>query len=136
MSENETGPAPEPGRARGWRRSHLVRRFLPILVLVGIGAWLLRSQPRESTFVYDLGMRAEGLSALRVDIYTVPERSLARHVEFHYSASHPAPSEQVQSLKLARGSYEVEATLDYGGRQEKVTRTLEFDGEERLWIRL
>lgn len=119
----------------GWKQSRLLRRYLPLLVIVGIGVWLLRSQPHQTVFVYELDGRRQGLEALRVDLYALPARQLARHAEFRYSPSRPPPSEQEQKLKLAKGSYELEAAFDYGTRVEKVSRTIVFDREERVTIR-
>ncbi len=120
----------------------ILRRRLPILLAAGVGVWLLSSQvPKDTTFVYRLGARAEALSTLEVRVSKLPDAELVRSTEFRFDATRPAPAEQAHAVSLVPGDYRLDVQLRYpaaGGetRQDRLERTVTFDGEERITLSL
>ena len=129
----------EPGRPAGpydSRRSFLLKRLLPLLLLGAVAAWFFRSSPRDIELVFDLSARSEGLRRLEVVIYRLPELDRVRSAEFLYEGR-AVPAEQSQSVKLTRGQrYSVEARLFYPDRTETVTRVISPERETRITLRL
>lgn len=115
-------------------RSWVLRRLLPLLVILGVAVWYFRGAPREVTLVYDLAGKRDGLSALKVEIVHWPARPLARHVEFYYSASAPPPPQQRQPTRLAPGDYAAEMVLDYGGRRVRSEQRFSLDRQGEIVI--
>jgi len=130
---------PEEGASEGrggWRKSFVVRRLLPLVAVVVAAAWFLRDVPKETTLVYRLGRRSQELVELRVDLLRLPEKTLARHVEYRFSPTSPAPIAQSHPTRLSEGAYALEATLVYPERTQQVARSFRFSGEERITIDL
>lgn len=126
MAQDAPQP-PKPAPRLRW-----LRRFLPLLVLLGVGLWYFTDAPREVTLAIDLSGRRDGLVALRLEVVRPDDRALARHVEHLYSASHPAPVQQRVPIRLSPGEYEADLVLDYGGRTERVERRFTLEKQEEI----
>jgi hypothetical protein len=123
-------------RSKGRVARSKLWRYLPLALLAAIAVWYFRTAPKETTLVYDLGDKREELRSLSVEIVSLPERKFIRHTELSYSTRSPAPREQSQSLKLAKGDYSAEIVLEYPNRRERLERAFRFDGEARLTLKL
>ena len=66
----------------------------------------------------------------------MPQKRLARQVEYRFPVSSPAGREVAHLVKLAPGAYLLEATLIYAERTEAVTRAFTLEREERITLRL
>ena len=117
-----------------WRRTFLVRRVLPLVVVGGIAVLYFRDAPRDLTLVYDLGPRCEGLVGLRVDVRQFPDRALARHSEFVYSVQKPAPPKVFQPMRLSPGEYLVELQLVFGARTDSSQRRFTLERQDEIDI--
>jgi hypothetical protein len=116
------------------RRSFLVRRVLPLVVIVGVAVLYFRDAPRDLTLVWDLGARCEGLVGLRVDVRALPDGALARHSEFVYSVKNPAPPKVRQPIRLSPGEYQAELWLDWGARTEGAQRRFTLERQDEIDI--
>ncbi len=115
------------------RRTKILKRVLPLLLVAGAATWFFQDAPMERVLVYDLSGRP-GVTALRVDLRRA-DGVLERHVEYRWSERAPAPSQQRQAVRLARGSYRAELVLEFGPRSEAVERTFTLDREDELTLR-
>jgi len=116
------------------RRSFLVRRLLPLLLVVGIAVWYFRDAPRDLDLVYSLGARQAGLTSLRVDVVRVSDHALARHAEYVYTADRPAPPKVRQSVRLIPGEYEAQLTLGYSAKVDRFERRFTLVREDEIDI--
>lgn len=116
------------------RRSRLLRRVLPLLAVVGLAVWYFSTAPREVTVAFDLSGKRDGLRALKVDVLALPERTVARHLEFFYSETRPAPVSQRHVLRLVPGEYLAETLLDYGDRQVRGEQRFELERQDELFL--
>lgn len=139
MDAQQSGDLPEPAAQppERSRRALTIKRLLPLLIVAVLATWFFRGAPEPTELVYGLGPRSQGLEQLAVELYELPDRSLVRRAEFHYSPSSPAPAEQPQALKLETdSSYVIEATFVYPDRRETLSREFTFHGEARITVRL
>jgi hypothetical protein len=119
---------------RGWRRSFLLRRVLPLLIVGGIAVVYFRDAPRDLTLVYHLGARRASLVALRVDVRQLPEGVLARHSEFVFSVQSPAPDKVRHTIRLSPGEYQADLSLDYGTRTDRSERRFTLERQDEIDI--
>ncbi|MGC4114271.1 MAG: hypothetical protein QM765_06570 [Myxococcales bacterium] len=128
MSEPEKPPSPQ---ARP-RRFAFFRRTLPLLLLLAGALWYFRDAPRDVTLAMDLAGRRDGLKALRLDLYQLPERARARHVELYYSESAPPAPQLRAPVRLTPGEYEAVVTFDYGARAETLERRFTLERQDEV----
>ncbi len=123
-----TGSAGPP---RG-RRLALLRRTLPLLLLLAAGLWYFKDAPREVTLAMDLAGKRDGLQALRIDLYQLPERIPARHVELYFSAERP-PAPQLRTVvRVPPGDYEAALTFDYGAGSQTLERRFTLERQDEI----
>jgi len=120
---------------RPQRRLALLRRTVPLLMLLAGAIWYFRDAPMDVTLAMDLAGRRDQLETLTMDLYRLPERHLARHVERFYSASSPPPPQLRSVVRVQPGEYRAELVFGYaGGRTERLERsfTLERGQQEAV----
>lgn len=120
--------APSGARPRLW----LLRRILPLLLVLLAAIWFFRGSPREVTLTVNLSGKREGLQAVRLELRRLPDRALARHVELFYSAASPAPAQLRLPTRLSPGDYEADLTLAYAARSERAVRRFKLERQEEI----
>lgn len=130
----ELPPVPATTPSVPARRFRRLRRILPLLLVLGAAVWYFRTAPRDVTLVFDLTGKRDDLRALKVEVLALPERTVARHLEFYYSPSRPAPPSQRHPLRLVPGEYLADAVLDYGARQVRSEQRFTLEREDEVFL--
>jgi len=121
----------EPGVAPR-RRLFFLRRILPLLIVLAGALWFFRDAPRDVTLAMDLAGRRDGLVALRFELWRLPDRTLARHVELFYSPSSPPPTHLRSVVHIPPGDYRADLAFDFGARVEHLERAFSLDRQEEI----
>jgi len=121
-----------------WKRlrQHPLGRYLPLLVLAALGAFLYKSSlfPQERKIVWETGGSRSEIRQVELQLWTSGGELLNREeLSFPFG---PGP-EIVQKISLREGSYDARFVIDRGpAPREAGTRALEIGGAETYRVPL
>jgi hypothetical protein len=124
-------PSAAPAKAPS-RRLAFLRRTLPLLLLLAGALWYFRGAPRDVTLAMDLAGRRDGLRSLSVDLYQLPERTRARHVEFFYSQDNPPAPQLRTAVRIPPADYQAVVAFHYGDKTETLERRFTLESQDEV----